>query len=72
MALGDFISVSLSETAMSLQLFRMDCLNGGPTLSTIPENMYWKQDIKNKVVFSEFFMLDFWVSSRGGMNLRIR
>ena len=57
---------------MGSQLFRMGCLNGGPTLSTIPENIYWKQDIKNRVVFSEFFTLDFWVSSWGGMNLGIR
>ena len=57
---------------MSIQLFRIDCLNGGPTLSTIPENMYWKEDIKKRVVFSEFFTLDFWVSNCGGMNLRIR
>ena len=62
---------SLEVIATSLRLFRMDCLNGGPTLSTMPENMYWKQDIKKRVVFSEFFVLDFWVSSCGGMNLSV-
>lgn len=61
--------VSLQVAATGLRLFRMDCLNGGPTLSTIPENMYWKQDIRKRVVFSEFFTLDFWVSSCGGRNL---
>lgn len=64
--------LSLRMTVTSLQLFCVDCLNGGPTLSTIPENMYWKQDSKKRVVFSEFLMLDFWVSNCGGMNLYIR
>ena len=31
--------------------------------------MYWKQDNKNKDVFSEFSMFDFSVSSFGGINL---
>ena len=67
---GQSISNHSSGTiATNLRLFRIDCLNGGPTLSTIPEDMYWKQDIKKRVVFSEFLIFDFCVSSCGGMNL---
>ncbi len=54
----------------SLQLFLMVCRKGGPTLSTIPEKMYWKHDIRKRVVFSEFSIFDFSVFNRGGMNLR--
>jgi len=53
----------------NLQLFLMDCLNGGPTLITIPVNMYWKQEIRNRAVFSEFVTLDFSMFSCGGTNL---
>ena len=47
----------------------MVCQNGGPTLCTIPEKMYWKHETKNRVVFSEFSTFDFSVSNCGGMNL---
>lgn len=53
----------------SLQLFLMVCRKGGPTLSTMPEKMYWKQDTRKRVVFSEFSIFDFSVFSCGGMNL---
>ncbi len=42
---------------------------GGPMLSTIDEKMYWKQEIKNKVVFSELRMFDLFRRTLGGMNL---
>lgn len=61
--------VSMHINVTSLRLFCMDCLKGGPILRTTPENMYWKQDIKKRVVFSEFLILDFCVSSCGGTNL---
>lgn len=47
----------------------MVCLNGGPTLCTIPEKIYWKHETKKRVVFSEFSTFDFSVSNWGGMNL---
>ena len=38
-------------------------------LSTMAESMYWKQEIKKRLVFSEFSTFDFSVSNRGGINL---
>lgn len=56
-------------TRLYVQLFLMVWRNGGPTLSTMPEKMYWKQETKNNVVFSEFSILDFSWSTCGGWNL---
>lgn len=53
----------------NLQLFLMLWRNGGPTLKTIPEKRYWKQEMQNNDVFSEFSILDFSLSNAGGMNL---
>ncbi len=53
----------------NLRFLVMDCRKGGPTLRTMPERMYWKQDIKKRLVFSEFSMLDFSFFTFGGMNL---
>lgn len=47
-----------------------DVRNGGPTLSTMLMNIYWKQETKNKTVFSEFSMLGFSKSTTGGLNLQ--
>jgi len=44
----------------------MDCLNGGPTLSTMAERMYWKQEIRKSVVFCEFSEFECSRSSTGG------
>jgi len=48
----------------------MDCRKGGPMLSTIPENIYWKQEMRKRTVFCEFSTLDFCLLSLGGMYLR--
>lgn len=42
---------------------------GGPTLRTTLIKMYWKQETKNNAVFSEFSILLFSRSTRGGLNL---
>lgn len=47
----------------------MDCRNGGPMLRTMPDRMYWKHEIRNRVVFSEFSMFVFSALSLGGINL---
>lgn len=39
---------------------------GGPTLRTTPIKIYWKHETKNNAVFSEFSMLLFSRSTRGG------
>jgi hypothetical protein len=43
--------------------------NGGPALRMTLVRMYWKQENKNREVFSELTMLLFSRSSCGGMNL---
>lgn len=53
------------------RLVAMDWRNGGPTLRTIPDRMYSKQETRNNVVFSEFCTLDFSLSRCGGINLYI-
>ena len=57
------------ELARHLQLWAIDWRNGGPTLKTIPDRMYSKQETKNNVVFSEFSIFDLSLSKWGGMNL---
>ena len=37
-------------------------------LRTMPERMYWKQEMRKRTVFSEFSMLDFCFFVLGGMN----
>jgi hypothetical protein len=43
--------------------------NGGPALRMTLVRIYWKQENKNKEVFSELTILLFSRSSWGGMNL---
>ena len=38
----------------------------------MPERMYWKQEIRKRVVFSEFSMLDFCFFTFGGINLNCK
>jgi hypothetical protein len=58
------------QVCSHLLLLEVDCLNGGPTLSITPENMYWKHDTRKSVVFSELTMFDFSRFNCGGTNLR--
>lgn len=43
--------VKASELIKNIPLDVIGCRNGGPTLSTRPDNIYWKQDTRNKAVF---------------------
>lgn len=51
----------------NIQLCVAGFLNGGPALSSTPDKMYSKHDIKNSAVFSEFFEFDSSWSITGGM-----
>ncbi len=53
----------------TIQFLIMACLNGGPALSTTPESIYSKHDVRNKAVLSEFLMFDFSLFTTGGMYL---
>jgi hypothetical protein len=60
------IVFSSVNVKIDLRFCVMDCLNGGPTLRTIAERMYWKQEIRKSVVFCEFSEFECSLSSTGG------
>ena len=51
----------------NVQFCSIPCRKGGPALRITPTKIYWKQETRNRAVFSEFLILDLFGLTRGAM-----
>ena len=60
------ISPAVRTVMTNGKFSRMVLRKGGPILRTREERMYWKQEVRKRIVFWEFLMLEWLCLSLGG------